>query len=431
MAKKSSVKKIVLAYSGGLDTSIILKWLTEQYDAEVIAYSADLGQGEELDFIPEKAKQTGASKSYIVDLKEEFTRDFVFPMFRANAIYEGRYFLGTSIARPLIAKAQMEIASKEGADAVSHGATGKGNDQVRFELAYYHFDPAIKVIAPWREWDLKSRTALELYAKKHGIPIPTSKKFPWSSDRNLLHISFEGAILENPWAEAPEEMYVLTVRPEDAPDQPEYVEIEFEQGNAVAVNGKRLSPAKLLAKLNEFGGRHGIGRVDLLENRYVGMKSRGVYETPGGTILEEAHRAVESITMDREVMHLRDSLVTRYSEMIYNGYWFSPERRVLQALIDESQKTVNGKARIKLYKGHARVVGRDSATDSLFNVDFATFEADQVYNQADAEGFIKLNALRMRIAAIQRENLKKGKVKTVKTTAKPAKATAKKPAKKK
>jgi argininosuccinate synthase len=347
-------------------------------------------------------------------------------MFRANAIYEGRYFLGTSIARPLIAKAQMEIAKQEGADAVSHGATGKGNDQVRFELAYYHFDPAIKVIAPWREWDLKSRTALEKYAKQHGIPIPTSKKFPWSSDRNLLHISFEGAILENPWAEAPEEMYALTTRPEDAPDQPEYVEIEFEQGDAVAVNGQRLSPAKLLAKLNEFGGRHGIGRVDLLENRYVGMKSRGVYETPGGTILEEAHRGVESITMDREVMHLRDSLVTRYAEMIYNGYWFSPERRVLQALIDESQKTVNGKARIKLYKGHARVVGRDSATDSLFNVDFATFEADQVYNQADAEGFIKLNALRMRIAAIQRENLKKGQVKVVKAAAKPAKTTVKK-----
>jgi argininosuccinate synthase len=426
MAKQSTVKKIVLAYSGGLDTSIILKWLTEQYDAEVIAYSADLGQGEELDFIPEKARKTGASKSYIVDLREEFTRDFVFPMFRANAIYEGRYFLGTSIARPLIAKAQMEIAKKEGADAVSHGATGKGNDQVRFELAYYHFDPAIKVIAPWREWDLKSRTDLEKYAKQHGIPIPTSKKFPWSSDRNLLHISFEGAILENPWAEAPEEMYALTTRPEDAPDQAEYVEVEFEQGDAVAVNGQRLSPAKLLAKLNEFGGRHGIGRVDLLENRYVGMKSRGVYETPGGTILEEAHRGVESITMDREVMHLRDSLMTRYAEMIYNGYWFSPERRVLQALIDESQKTVNGKARIKLYKGHARVVGRDSATDSLFNVDFATFEADQVYNQADAEGFIKLNALRMRIAAIQRENQKQGKVKVVKAAAKPAKTTVKK-----
>jgi len=432
MAKKSAVKKIVLAYSGGLDTSIILKWLTEQYDAEVIAYSADLGQGEELDHIPAKAKATGASKGIIVDLREEFTRDFVFPMFRANAIYEGRYFLGTSIARPLIAKAQMEIAKKEGADAVSHGATGKGNDQVRFELAYYHFDPAIKVIAPWREWDLKSRTALEKYAKQHGIPIPTSKQFPWSSDRNLLHISFEGAILENPWAEAPEEMYALTTRPEDAPDQPEYVEIEFEKGDAVAVNGKRLSPAKLLAKLNEFGGKHGIGRVDLLENRYVGMKSRGVYETPGGTILEEAHRGVESITMDREVMHLRDSLVTRYSEMIYNGYWFSPERLVLQTLIDASQQTVNGKARIKLYKGHARVVGRDSATDSLFNVDFATFEADQVYNQADAEGFIKLNALRMRIAAIQRENLKKGKVKAVKAETKPVKpAAVKKSAKKK
>ena len=432
MAKKSAVKKIVLAYSGGLDTSIILKWLTEQYDAEVIAYSADLGQGEELDHIPAKAKATGASKGIIVDLREEFTRDFVFPMFRANAIYEGRYFLGTSIARPLIAKAQMEIAKKEGADAVSHGATGKGNDQVRFELAYYHFDPAIKVIAPWREWDLKSRTALEKYAKQHGIPIPTSKQFPWSSDRNLLHISFEGAILENPWAEAPEEMYALTTRPEDAPDQPEYVEIEFEKGDAVAVNGKRLSPAKLLAKLNEFGCKHGIGRVDLLENRYVGMKSRGVYETPGGTILEEAHRGVESITMDREVMHLRDSLVTRYSEMIYNGYWFSPERLVLQTLIDASQQTVNGKARIKLYKGHARVVGRDSATDSLFNVDFATFEADQVYNQADAEGFIKLNALRMRIAAIQRENLKKGKVKAVKAETKPVKpAAVKKSAKKK
>jgi argininosuccinate synthase len=430
MAKKSAVKKIVLAYSGGLDTSIILKWLTEEYDAEVIAYSADLGQGEELDHIPAKAKATGASKGYIVDLREEFTRDFVFPMFRANAIYEGRYFLGTSIARPLIAKAQMEIAKKEGADAVSHGATGKGNDQVRFELAYYHFDPAIKVIAPWRDWNFKSRTDLENYAKKHGIPVPTSKRFPWSSDRNLLHISFEGAILENPWAEAPEEMYVLTKRPEDAPDQPEYVEIEFEKGDAVAVNGKRLSPAKLLAKLNELGGKHGIGRVDLLENRYVGMKSRGVYETPGGTILEEAHRGVESITMDREVMHLRDSLVTRYSEMVYNGYWFSPERQVLQTLIDASQQTVNGKARIKLYKGHARVVGRDSATDSLFNVDFATFEADQVYNQADAEGFIKLNALRMRIAAIQRENLKKGKTKAVKTAAVPAKAAKKAPAKK-
>jgi argininosuccinate synthase len=402
MSKRGSVKKVVLAYSGGLDTSIILKWLVEEYDCEVIAYSADLGQGEELDHIPEKARKTGASKCHIVDLKEEFTRDFVFPMFRANAIYEGRYFLGTSIARPLIAKAQMEIAAKEGADAVSHGATGKGNDQVRFELAYYHFDPGIAVIAPWREWDLNSREALIAYAQKHDIPIPVTKARPWSSDRNLLHISFEGAILEDPWAEAPEEMYVLTRRPEYAPDQPEYVEIAFEKGDAVAVNGERLSPAKLLARLNELGGKHGIGRVDLLENRYVGMKSRGVYETPGGTILEEAHRAVESITMDREVMHLRDGLMPRYASMIYNGYWFSPERLTLQTLIDQTQQTVNGVARIKLYKGHCRVVGRQSQTDSLFNVDFATFEADQVYNQADAEGFIKLNALRMRIAAIQR-----------------------------
>lgn len=402
MIKKEAVKKVVLAYSGGLDTSIILKWLIEEYNCEVIAYSADLGQGEELTNVPEKAKKTGASACHILDLKEEFARDFVFPMFRANAIYEGRYFLGTSIARPLIAKAQMEIAAKEGADAVSHGATGKGNDQVRFEIAYYHFNPAVKVIAPWREWDMNSRTALEAYAKKHSIPIPTSKKFPWSSDRNLLHISFEGDVLENPWAEAPAEMYVLTVAPEDAPDQPEYVEVEFEKGDAVAVNGVRLSPANLLAKLNELGGKHGIGRVDLLENRYVGMKSRGVYETPGGTILEEAHRGVEQITMDREVMNLRDSLVPRYAAMIYNGYWFAPERIALQALIDETQKTVNGKARIKLYKGHCRVVGRDSATDSLFNVDFATFEADDVYNQADAEGFIKLNALRLRIAAMQR-----------------------------
>ena len=403
MSKQGTVKKAVLAYSGGLDTSIILKWLIEEYNCEVVAYSADLGQGEELDGIPAKAEKTGASACHILDLREEFARDFVFPMFRANAIYEGRYFLGTSIARPLIAKAQMDVVKLEGADAVSHGATGKGNDQVRFELAYYHFDPSVKVIAPWREWDLNSRTALEEYARKHGIPVPTSKKFPWSSDRNLLHISFEGDVLENPWAEAPEEMYVLTVRPEDAPNQPEYVEIEFEKGNAVAVNGEQLSPAKLLARLNELGGRHGIGRVDLMENRFVGMKSRGVYETPGGTILEEAHRAVESITMDREVMHLRDALVPRYATMIYNGFWFAPERLSLQALIDQSQQTVNGVARIKLYKGHCRVVGRDSATDSLFNVDFATFEADEVYNQADAEGFIKLNALRLRIAALQRE----------------------------
>ena len=400
MQKKGTIKKAVLAYSGGLDTSIILKWLVEEYDCEVIAFAADLGQGEELDFIPEKAKNTGACKCFVEDLREEFVRDFVFPMFRANAIYEGRYFLGTSIARPLIAKKQMEIALAEGADAVSHGATGKGNDQVRFELAYYHFDPSVKVIAPWREWDLNSRTALEDYAKKHSIPVPTSKKNPWSSDRNLLHISFEGDVLEDPWAEAPEHMYLLSVAPEDAPDQAEYVEIEFENGDPTSINGEQLSPANLLAKLNELGGKHGIGRVDLMENRFVGMKSRGVYETPGGTILEEAHRGVESITMDREVMHLRDSLVPRYAEMVYNGFWFAPEREALQALIDDTQKTVNGKARVKLYKGHCRVVGRQSDTDSLFNVEFATFEADEVYNQADAEGFIKLNALRLRIRSM-------------------------------
>ncbi len=406
MSKHGTVKKAVLAYSGGLDTSIILKWLIEEYGCEVVAFSADLGQGEELDHIPQKAKDTGASACYVLDLREEFVRDFVFPMFRANAIYEGRYFLGTSIARPLIAKAQMEIAAKEGADAVSHGATGKGNDQVRFELAYYHFDPNVKVIAPWREWDLNSRSALEAYARKHGIPIPTSKKFPWSSDRNLLHISFEGDVLEDPWAEPPEEMYVMTRRPEDAPDKPEYLEIAFEQGNPVAINGERLSPANLLARLNQYGYEHGIGRLDLLENRYVGMKSRGVYETPGGTILEEAHRGVEQITMDREVMNLRDSLVPRYAAMIYNGYWFSPEREALQALIDETQKTVNGVARVKLYKGHCRVVGRKSDTHSLFNPDFATFEADEVYNQADAEGFIKLNALRLRIRSMMNKGRK-------------------------
>jgi len=399
MAKKE-VKKIVLAYSGGLDTSIILKWLKNEYGCEVVTFSADLGQGDELDPVREKAFATGASKVYIDDLREEFVRDFVFPMFRANAIYEGHYLLGTSIARPLIAKRQMEIAAIEGADAVSHGATGKGNDQVRFELAYYHFNPAITVVAPWRDWKLNSRAALVAYAKKNDIPIPVTKKRPWSSDRNLLHISFEGGILEDTWAEAPENMYVLTVPPEKAPNKPQYVEIEFEQGNAVAVDGERLSPAQLLAKLNELGGMHGIGRVDLLENRSVGMKSRGVYETPGGTILREAHMAVEQITMDREVMRIRDSLIPEYARLIYAGYWFSPERLMLQTLIDDSQKTVNGVARLKLYKGHCRTVGRKSETDSLFNLDFATFEKDQVYNQKDAEGFIKLNALRMRIQAL-------------------------------
>ena len=401
MAKpKLDAKKIVLAYSGGLDTSIILKWLKNEYGAEIVTFSADLGQGDELDPVREKALKTGASTVYIDDLKEEFVRDFVYPMFRANAIYEGHYLLGTSIARPLIAKRQMEIARLEGCDAVSHGATGKGNDQVRFELAYYHFDPSIKVIAPWREWKLNSRKALIAYAKKNDIPIPITKKRPWSSDRNLLHISFEGGILEDTWAEAPEEMYVLTKKPEKAPNKPQYVEIEFKNGNAVAVDGEKMSPAQLLAHLNYIGGEHGIGRVDLLENRSVGMKSRGVYETPGGTILREAHSAVEQITMDREVMRIRDSLIPEYARLVYAGYWFSPEREMLQTLIDDSQKTVNGVARVKLYKGYCRTVGRKSETNSLFNLDFATFEKDQVYNQADAEGFIKINSLRLRIRSL-------------------------------
>ena len=405
--KKQEIKKIVLAYSGGLDTSIILKWLKNEYGCKVVAFSADLGQGEELDPVREKALATGADKVYIDDLKEEFVRDFVFPMFRANAIYEGHYLLGTSIARPLIAKRQMEIAAMEECDAVSHGATGKGNDQVRFELAYYHFDPAIKVIAPWREWDLNSRQALIEYAKKNDIPIPTIEKRPWSSDRNLLHISFEGGILEDTWAEAPEEMYVLTKSPENAPDKPQYVEIEFKNGNAVAVDGEKMTPAQLLAHLNYIGGQHGVGRVDLLENRSVGMKSRGVYETPGGSILREAHSAVEQITMDREVMRIRDGLIPEYAKQIYAGYWFSPERLMLQTLIDDSQKCVNGVARVKLYKGLCRTVGRKSETDSLFNLDFATFEKDQVFNQADAEGFIKINSLRLRIRSLMQASRKK------------------------
>lgn len=404
---KKEVKKIVLAYSGGLDTSIILKWLKNEYGCKVVAFAADLGQGDELTPVRDKAIATGADMVYIDDLREEFVRDFVFPMFRANAIYEGSYLLGTSIARPLIAKRQMEIAKIEGADAVSHGATGKGNDQVRFELTYYHFNPGITIIAPWRTWDLNSRQSLLEYAKKNGIPVPVTKKRPWSSDRNLLHISFEGGILEDPYAEAPEEMYVLTKSPEKAPNKPQYVEIEFKNGNAVAVDGEQMSPAQLLAHLNFLGGQHGIGRVDLMENRYVGMKSRGVYETPGGTILREAHMAVEQITMDREVMHIRDTLIPRYAEMVYYGYWFAPEREMLQALIDESQKTVNGIARVKLYKGLCRIVGRKSDTDSLFNPEIATFEADEVYNQQDAEGFIRLNSLRLRIRSQMMANKKK------------------------
>jgi len=406
-AQKREIKKVVVAYSGGLDTSIILKWLKNEYGCKVVAFSADLGQGEELAPVREKALATGADKVYIDDLREEFVRDFVFPMFRAHAIYEGQYLLGTSIARPLIAKRQMEIAVKEKCDAVSHGATGKGNDQVRFELAYYHFDPTIKVIAPWREWDLNSRQALIEYAKKNGIPVPVTKKRPWSSDRNLLHISFEGGILEDTWAEAPEEMYVLTKPPEKAPNKPQYVEIEFKNGNAVAVDGEKMTPAQLLAHLNYIGGEHGIGRVDLLENRTVGMKSRGVYETPGGTILREAHSAVEQITMDREVLRIRDGLIPEYARLVYGGYWFSPERQMLQALVDESQKCVNGVARLKLYKGFCRTVGRKSETDSLFNLDFATFEKDQVYNQADAEGFIRINSLRLRIRSLMQSQKKK------------------------
>lgn len=401
---KEVVKKVVLAYSGGLDTSVILRWLIDTYGCEVVAFAADLGQAEELEGLREKGLKSGASKVYIEDLREEFVRDFVFPMLRANAVYEGGYLMGTSIARPLIAKRQVEIAQAEGADAVSHGATGKGNDQVRFEMTYMALSPFIKIIAPWKIWDFKSRTDLIQYAKKHGIPIPVTKEKPYSSDRNLLHISFEGGILEDPWAEPPEDIYILTRSPEEAPDKPLYVEIDFEGGNPIAVNGKRMLPAELLSELNRLGGENGIGRVDMVENRYVGMKSRGVYETPGGTILHAAHRAVESIAMDREVMHLRDSLVPRYAEMVYYGYWFSPEREVLQKMMDEAQRTVNGTARLKLFKGNCTVAGRKSA-DSLYSCDFATFEEDQVYDQKDAAGFIRLNALRLRIRALVKKGL--------------------------
>jgi argininosuccinate synthase len=395
MASKD-VKKVILAYSGGLDTSVILRWLIEQYRCEVVCFSADLGQGEELAGLTGKAVKTGASKIYIEDLREEFARDFVFPMFRAGAVYEGSYLLGTSIARPLIAKRLVEIAELEGADAVSHGATGKGNDQVRFELTAYALQPGIRVIAPWREWNLSSREQLIEYARRHDIPVPVTRERPYSSDRNLLHISFEGGILENPWREPPEDMFVLTASPERAPDTPEYLEVDFEAGNAVAVNGERHNPAALLVALNEIGGRHGVGRVDMVENRFVGMKSRGVYETPGGTLLRAAHRAVESMTMDREVMHLRDSLVPKYSELVYYGFWFSPERHALQTLMDEAQRKVTGTARLKLFKGGATVVGRKS-TLSLYDAATATFEADTVYNQADATGFIRLQALRLQL----------------------------------
>ena len=390
------IDKVVLAYSGGLDTSVILRWLIETYDCEVVCFAADVGQAEELGGLEEKARATGASKLYVEDLREEFVRDFVFTALKANAVYEGVYLMGTSLARPLIAKKHIEIARKEGATAVAHGATGKGNDQVRFELTYYALEPSIKVIAPWREWSFKSRSDLIAYAKEHRIPITATKQKPYSMDRNLMHISYEGGILEDPWMEAPPEIFILTRSPEEAPDRAEYVEIDFESGVPVAVNGEAMSPAALLDNLNQVGGHHGVGRVDLVENRFVGMKSRGVYETPGATILHAAHRAVESLTLDREVAHLKDSLAPRMSEMIYYGFWYSPEFEAIRALLDETQKNVTGRARLKLYKGNCSVVGRQSPC-SLYSEEFATFERDEVYNQRDAEGFIKLNALRLRL----------------------------------
>ena len=396
--KSDDVKKVVLAYSGGLDTSVILRWLQETYGCEVVTFTADIGQGEELEPARKKAEMMGIKQIFIEDLREEFVRDYVFPMFRANALYEGLYMLGTSIARPLIAKRQIEIARETGADAVAHGATGKGNDQVRFELSYYALEPGIKVIAPWREWNLNSRTKLIEFAEKHQIPIAKDKRgeAPFSVDANLLHISAEGKALEDPWHEPEEFVYSRTVAPEKAPDKPDYVEIEFKRGDAFAVDGKKLSPASLLAKLNELGGKHGIGRLDLVENRFVGMKSRGVYETPGGTILHLAHRGVEQLTLDRGAMHLKDEIMPRYAELIYNGFWFSPEREMLQALIDKSQESVEGAVRLKLYKGSASIVGRKSPK-SLYSLAHVTFEEDVVYNQRDAEGFIKLNALRLRL----------------------------------
>jgi argininosuccinate synthase len=393
----------VLAYSGGLDTSVILKWLQDRYGCEVVTFTADIGQGEELAPARRKARMFGVKQIFIEDLREEFVRDFVFPMFRANAVYEGEYLLGTSIARPLIAKHLVEVARRTGADAISHGATGKGNDQVRFELGAYALMPDVRIIAPWREWDLLSREKLLEYARKHGIPVDYAKKkgkAPYSMDANLLHISYEGGILEDPDYEPEDSMWRRTVSPEKAPARPRYVELGYRRGDIVAIDGKRMSPARVLAKLNDLGGRHGIGRLDMVENRYVGMKSRGCYETPGGTIMLRAHRAMESITLDREVLALKDDLMPRYARMIYNGYWFSPERRLLQGLIDASQKTVNGSVRLKLYKGTVTTVGRASKTDSLFDPAISTFEDDRgAYDQADAAGFIRLSALRMRIAA--------------------------------
>ncbi|MDG2307410.1 MAG: argininosuccinate synthase [Candidatus Binatia bacterium] len=395
---KSKVQKIVLAYSGGLDTSVILGWLRKEYDAEVVAYCADVGQGEELDPVRGKAEAAGACACIIEDLREEFVRDYVFPVLRANATYEAGYLLGTSIARPLIAKRQAEIAREHGADAVAHGATGKGNDQVRFELTFAALAPELTIIVPWREWDFVGREDLIQYAEQNDISIPVSREKPYSCDRNLLHMSFEGGILEDPWREPYDDMFVMTKSPQEAPAEPEYVEIDYEAGDAVAVNGERLSPAALLAKLNELGGKHGVGRIDIVENRYVGMKSRGVYETPGGTILYLAHQAVESLTLDREAMHLRDSLVPRYADMVYNGFWFAPEREMLQALVDESQKPVTGTARMKLYRGNVSIVGRKAAR-SLYDADIASFDEAGGYQQSDATGFISLTGLRLRMRA--------------------------------
>lgn len=398
----ADVKKIVLAYSGGLDTSVILKWLAQEYQCPIVAYAADVGQEEDWDAVRAKGLATGADKVIISDLRKEFVEEYIFPAFRSNAIYEGSYLLGTSLARPIIAKEQVRIAHAEGADAVSHGATGKGNDQVRFELAYLGIDPSLTIIAPWRIWDLNSRKKLVEYAKEHNIPVPVTKEKPYSSDENLLHISFEGGILEDPWNEPDPSMFKLTVSPELAPDVPTYLEIEFVQGDPVALDGVRMEALPLFMKLNALGGANGIGRLDLVENRFVGMKSHGVYETPGGTILRTAHRDLETITMDREVMRIRDSLVARYAELIYNGFWFSPERELLQTTMDTSQKTVNGIVRLKLYKGNCTPVGRRS-DQSLYQESFATFEEDKVYNQADAGGFIRLNGLRLRMAAMQKK----------------------------
>jgi len=400
--KQKDIKKIILAYSGGLDTSVILRWLVETYECPVVAFVADLGQGEELDSLDDKAEASGAESLYVVDLKEDFVKNFVFPMFRANAIYEGTYLLGTSIARPCIAQAQMNIAAKENADAVSHGATGKGNDQVRFELTYYSINPEIKVIAPWRTWSLKSRSELIEYAKKHNIPVTSTAEKPYSMDRNLLHLSFEGGILEDPWAEPPSDMFILTTDPREAPDKAQEITLSFEAGDPVAVNGVQMTPANLLDHLNKLAGMHGVGRVDMVENRYVGMKSRGVYETPGGTVIHIARRAMESITLDREITRLKDDWVPRYAGLVYNGYWFSPERQMLQAAIDSAASVVSGDVRLRIYKGNVTITGRRS-DNSLYDERFATFEQDEVYSQSDAEGFIRLNALRLRIGSLMRK----------------------------